>query len=613
MMTTTMTVGLPELVRDDTWARRLAGRLLRTGDPEDLVQDAWVALARRPIPAGIPARTWLAAVMRNLARLGRRTTARRMAREQAVTMPGSAGPEELVERREVQRRLAALVLALPAPHREAVLLRFYDDLSTDEVAARLGVPPGTARRRIAEGVGKLRAHFAENERRQHLALLLVAVPRRARAGLLATGSVAAMFVMGGGGPAPTASMKPAQALPTPRFVAAAATAQDPPPVKSLPAASLERYKVPLGSGPVLGPRDAAVTIVELVDYQCPFTARAQPALEAVLAAHPSDVRFQVIHHPLSLHPQAATLARAALAADRQGHFWPVHRRLLSRPRWTSDQLDELARAEGLDVARFRADREGEPTLQRLEIDAAAASSTGVDGSPIFFVNGRPLVGAGAPDRMPALIAEERARAERLLRAGVPDVYNALLSTASDGPVAPRPSGDERTAGRSDGYEVVFNGGGGCAPPLDAPALDFGFSEVRSGIKMMTNWSVAKGGTGHYRVIFDRRSAAIQGRQQGPEDYVAIRQTVLAGSLAGKTVILHASARAGQTGKWSGLWLRADGEGDRALASARAPVTGDWRATEVVLAVPPDAKTLSYGLLVAGPDEAAMHDLALEVR
>jgi RNA polymerase sigma factor (sigma-70 family) len=614
MMTTAMSLGLTDLVRDDAWARRLAARLLRGGDPEDLVQDAWVAVTCRPIPAEVPPRTWLAAVMRNLARLGRRSAARRQARERTIIQEGGAGPEELVERREVQRRLAALVLALPPPHRQAVLLRFYDDLSTDEVAARLGVPPGTARRQIAEGVSKLRARFADDDRRQHLGLLLMVAPRRARAGVLAAGSMAAMFVMGGGAPTTVMKANVAQALPAPRFTAPPTPATTAAPAKAQPAASLERYRVPLGGGPVLGPADAAVTVIEFVDYQCPFTARAEAALEAVLADHPSDVRFQVIHRPLLFHPDAAALARAALAADLQGHFWPVHRRLLARPRWSSADLDQLARSEGLDVERFRADRESQATAQRLSRDETIARGIGVDGAPIFFINGRPLVGAEAPARMPALIAEERASSERLLRAGVPDLYDAVLSTASPGPMQSRSSAETRgPAGKSRGYDVVFSEGGGCAPPLDAPALGFRLIDVSPGRKAMTDWSVSGGGTGQYHVMFAPTGTTIRPRQPRPEDFVTVRQSVLAGSLAGKTVILHATARAEPTGQWTGLWLRADGEGDRVLTSARAPVIGDWRATEVVLAIPPEAKTVSYGLLVAGQAEASMRDLALEVR
>src|SRR4051812_38329312 len=119
-MTMTAANVLPDLLAHDAWARRPAGRLLHAHGPEGPVQDSWVALSRRPMPEGVRPRTWLAGVLRNLARLGRRTSGRRRAREEAAALLAVEPdrPDQAAERRESQRCLARLVLALDPLYRE---------------------------------------------------------------------------------------------------------------------------------------------------------------------------------------------------------------------------------------------------------------------------------------------------------------------------------------------------------------------------------------------------------------------------------------------------------------------------------------------------------------
>ena len=60
------------------------------------------------------------------------------------------------------------------------------------------------------------------------------------------------------------------------------------------------YDVKIGSSPILGKADAAVTIVEFVDFQCPFSAREYPKLKEILAAYPDQVRLVFKHKPPKL-------------------------------------------------------------------------------------------------------------------------------------------------------------------------------------------------------------------------------------------------------------------------------------------------------------------------
>lgn len=64
-------------------------------------------------------------------------------------------PDERVAARDRATRLRAAVSRLPALQREAVALAFWGDLPTREIAARTGVPLGTARSRLRLGIEKL--------------------------------------------------------------------------------------------------------------------------------------------------------------------------------------------------------------------------------------------------------------------------------------------------------------------------------------------------------------------------------------------------------------------------------------------------------------------------
>jgi len=151
------------LLEHATWLRRLALHLAHDASAADeLVQDTWVAALRRPPSADRPVRPWLRRVIGNVARFRWRGEQHRAAREQAYhALADDAAPSsaELLERHETQRLLARLVAELEEPFRAAILLRYGEGLEPAEIARRLGVPAGTVRSRLAEGLERLRVRL----------------------------------------------------------------------------------------------------------------------------------------------------------------------------------------------------------------------------------------------------------------------------------------------------------------------------------------------------------------------------------------------------------------------------------------------------------------------
>jgi len=174
-----------------------------------------------------------------------------------------------------------------------------------------------------------------------------------------------------------------------------------------------RYTVKTDGAPVRGPEDAKVTLVEFLDFQCPFCSRVQPTLDQIRKTYGDQVRVVFKHLPLkSIHPQAAPAATAAEAAHSQGKFWEMHDLIFANQGQLGDaKYQEWAHQIGLDMDRFAKDLKSPAVAQRIDTDSQEAAKLGVSGTPAFFVNGRYLSGAQPFDRFKAVIDDELAKAK----------------------------------------------------------------------------------------------------------------------------------------------------------------------------------------------------------
>ncbi|MER7645214.1 Na+/H+ antiporter NhaA [Streptomyces sp. NPDC126522] len=145
---------------------------------------------------------------------------------------------------------------------------------------------------------------------------------------------------------------------------------------------------------IRGPEQAAVTVVEYGDFECPYCGQAEPAVRELLGSD-ADVRYVWRHLPLTdVHPNAQLAAEASEAAARQDRFWEMHDLLMERQDALSgDDLLRYAGELGLDVERFRRDLELHRGALRVAEDVDSADLSGVSGTPTFFINGRRHHGA----------------------------------------------------------------------------------------------------------------------------------------------------------------------------------------------------------------------------
>jgi protein-disulfide isomerase len=173
-----------------------------------------------------------------------------------------------------------------------------------------------------------------------------------------------------------------------------------------------RYRVDL-LGWNRGPLDAPVVIVEYVDLQCPFCKRAQGTLALLQEKYPQDVRVVFKHNPLAFHKDARPAARMLECAGEQGEFWRTQEALWQDIRALGEEdLRAHARRLELDEGRLDACLASTRPDVAIDDDVGEAKALLARGTPTFFVNGRPIVGAQPFQKFDAVIAEELAAAER---------------------------------------------------------------------------------------------------------------------------------------------------------------------------------------------------------
>jgi protein-disulfide isomerase len=141
--------------------------------------------------------------------------------------------------------------------------------------------------------------------------------------------------------------------------------------------------------PSLGSPDAPVTIVEWADFECPYCKFVSPLLDDLVHHFPGQVRVVYKFYPLSIHPNGAVAARAAIAGMNQGKFWEMHHLLFeNQKRLEQADLERYAKQLNLDMAKFRKDISSEEAAERVSKDKKQADELGLEGTPFLFINGR---------------------------------------------------------------------------------------------------------------------------------------------------------------------------------------------------------------------------------
>ncbi len=173
----------------------------------------------------------------------------------------------------------------------------------------------------------------------------------------------------------------------------------------------QRYAIDDGGSPSLGPADAPIVIIEFGDFRCGFCKRFNDeTLTPLLERYGDRVRLVYRDYPI-LGQASLEAAIAAACANDQARFWEFHDLLFANQN-NLTRAGYLSHAQtlGLDVAAFTTCLDEAPHTQAIVADYQAGEALGVTGTPTFFINGRPLIGAQPLQAFVNVIEEELAAA-----------------------------------------------------------------------------------------------------------------------------------------------------------------------------------------------------------
>jgi protein-disulfide isomerase len=156
---------------------------------------------------------------------------------------------------------------------------------------------------------------------------------------------------------------------------------------------------------IAGDPKGDVTVVEFFDYRCGYCKKARPDVLKLLAA---DKRIRLIVKEFPILGQESEFAsRAAIAAKKQGKYWEFHLALMEEPSIDEATVLDLARRNGLDVSRLKADMEKPDVTAVIDANHALAQKLGIDSTPTFIFGQQVVAGAIDFSRMQDMVAAER--------------------------------------------------------------------------------------------------------------------------------------------------------------------------------------------------------------
>ncbi|MGI9103007.1 MAG: thioredoxin domain-containing protein [Terriglobales bacterium] len=205
---------------------------------------------------------------------------------------------------------------------------------------------------------------------------------------------------------------------------------------------------------VTGNPEAAVTLVEFGDIQCPACVATAPTIVKLRQLYADRVRFVFREFPLpQLHMYAEGAAEAAECAGQQGKFWPALDRFYKANGNLGDaDLERYASELGVDMEKFRACVTSHATRPQIERDREDGSALGVRGTPTFFLGNRRIVGPMELSRFEQLLNEDLASAgtpAKVTASGGQAPPSSKPVTATPAAAAKKPkSGSASTAGSS---------------------------------------------------------------------------------------------------------------------------------------------------------------------
>jgi len=155
--------------------------------------------------------------------------------------------------------------------------------------------------------------------------------------------------------------------------------------------------VSIDDDPMIGNPNAAITMIEFSDFQCPFCKRFHDNTFPLIQTNYIDtgkVNFVYRDFPIQgIHPNALPTALASECADEQGKFWQYHDKIFqNQEEWKSLDLNQIvtllkqyASELKLNEDEFGACLDSGKYVDEVNNDYQDGQKYGIEGTPGFFI------------------------------------------------------------------------------------------------------------------------------------------------------------------------------------------------------------------------------------
>lgn len=178
-----------------------------------------------------------------------------------------------------------------------------------------------------------------------------------------------------------------------------------------------KVDVAVGHLPILGNKNAKVTLIEFSDFQCPFCKRFfDDALVQIKKDYidTGKAKLAYRHYPLPFHQNAQKAAESSECANYQGAFWEYHDLLFQKQtEWENQSatdatksFESYATEIGINTSQFQTCLSSSKFANVVAEDLNDGQKAGVSGTPTLFVNGKAIVGAQPFSAFKSAIDEE---------------------------------------------------------------------------------------------------------------------------------------------------------------------------------------------------------------
>jgi len=178
---------------------------------------------------------------------------------------------------------------------------------------------------------------------------------------------------------------------------------------------------------IKGNKDASVTFVEYLDFECEACAFYYPLLKQLAEEFKNEVRFVNRYFPLPGHQNGLPAALAVEAAGRQGKYWEMHNILYENQKsWGEKQFPDptifegYAKQIGLNIDQFKKDVTSAGVSNRVNRDKDSGIKLGVSATPTFYLNGEKLPNPRSVEELKSLIRAAVLKAPKPSTTPTPD-------------------------------------------------------------------------------------------------------------------------------------------------------------------------------------------------